>query len=343
MTVDSWVEHPTLPKITCLSPTVPPRACSGGHVGGPIAGGTTFSIIGTGFVSGSTTVQFVEEAGGSPTTDNEVLTASGVPVVSPTSITATAPPVTEGSTYFVTVTTPAGTSTSADGANVFTYTRMQLPTVTSVCTGPVGTKPTVTPARTTSCNLNSTSQNASGPISGGSEVTIWGTNFLRCLTCTPKLPIVKFVSASGSSTSSAPYVTVVSNDEITATTPTDYKVAPNVEFYVTVTTPGGTSSKIVAFDYLGMVPTVESVRYLTTHAKVTITGTGFVTGAAVKFVKDSATGPTGASISSASVTVISGATITASVPNSLHAGTKYFVTVTSPQGTSSYYPTFTYV
>ncbi len=332
-----------MPTVTCLSPTVPPRTCSGGHVGGPITGGTTFSIVGTGFVSGTSTVQFVEESGGSPTTDNMLLTATGVTVVSPTSITATAPPITEGSTYFVTVTTPAGTSTSVDGANVFTYTRTQLPTVTSVCTGTVGTKPTVTPSRTTWCNLNSTSQNASGPISGGSEVTIWGTNFLRCLTCIPKLPIVKFVSASGSSTSSAPYVTVVSNDEITATTPTDYKVAPNAEFYVTVTTPAGTSSKNVAFDYLGMVPTVESVRYLTTHAKVTITGTGFATGATVGFVKDSATGPTGASIPSASVTVISGATITASVPNSLHAGTKYFVTVTSPQGTSSYYPTFTYV
>ena len=92
-----------------------------------------------------------------------------------------------------------------------------------------------------------------------------------------------------------------------------------------------------------MVPTVESVVVSSPPAKVTITGTGFVEGATVHFVKDSATGPTGGSTPSTHVVINTGTTITASVPPSLNAGTKYFVTVTSPQGTSSYYPTFTYL
>ena len=139
-------------------------------------------------------------------------------------------------------------------------------------------------------------------------------------------------------------MTLISNTEITATTPTEYEVPPNAEFYVTVTTPAGASQKSVAFDYVGMVPTVESVAY-TTPAKVTVMGTGFVTGDTVGFVKDTATGPTGATTNSISSTVISATAVTASVtssPTPLHAGTTYFVTVTSPQGTSTKYPTFTY-
>ena len=121
MIVDSWVEHPTTPTVACLSSTLSPSLCTGQPVGGPITGGASIAITGTGFVSGST-VQFVEESGGSPTTDNVVLTAKGVTWKSANLITVVAPPVTEGSTYFVTVTTPAGTS-AYSASDIFTYVR----------------------------------------------------------------------------------------------------------------------------------------------------------------------------------------------------------------------------
>jgi len=73
---------------------------------GPLAGGTTVTIAGTGFVSGNTTVYFGSIA------------ATGVTVNSGTAITATAP---AGSgTVDVTVTTKYGTS-AANGSDKFSY------------------------------------------------------------------------------------------------------------------------------------------------------------------------------------------------------------------------------
>jgi hypothetical protein len=332
MTVDSWVEGPTMPKIKLLSCGPGSGSCTKSPLGGPISGGAVVHITGSGFVRGAT-VQFVEESGGTPSTDNVVLTSTSVHYISTSSLTATSPPVTEGSTYFVRVTTPVGSSGTGSG-DVFTYSA-PAPTVTSVCTGPGGTGPSGS-----TCNTTGASTNARGPISGGTEVTIWGTNFLCLTSCTSGGPAgVTFVS--GGTSIAAQYVTVVSDSEITTATPAEYQVAPTAKFYVTVTTPTGTSAASVAFDYVGMVPTVESVKY--SPQTVVITGTGFVAGDGYKvgFVKDGPTGPTGSSVTSTSVTINSSTTITATVPT-LHKGTNYFVTVTSPQGTSSYFPTFKY-
>ena len=105
MSLNSWQWSPVAPTVTGVydTGTVPPSTS------GPITGGTPVIVTGTGFVSGAT-VNFIEESGGTPSSDNVVLPATNVTVNGTTSITASSPAVTEGTTYYVTVTTPTGTS-----------------------------------------------------------------------------------------------------------------------------------------------------------------------------------------------------------------------------------------
>jgi hypothetical protein len=113
--------------------------------------------------------------------------------------------------HYVTVTTPSGTSPS--NANVvFTYVASaSVPTITS-------------------------SSPPSGPTTGGTTVTIIGTNFTGATAVT--------FGAAGAAES----FTVVSSTEITAVT----AAAGAGEHYVTVTTPAGTSADkaSVVFTYV---------------------------------------------------------------------------------------------
>lgn len=358
MTVDKWVEHPTMPTIGLLSCAPSPGSCRSAPLGGPISGGENITITGTGFVTGcaktaatragcGTTVQFVEAAGGTPAADNVVLTVTpkNVHVRSSTSLTVTAPAVTEGSTYFVRVTTPSGSSADSS-AVVFTYSAAS-PTVTRVCTGPSGTGASGKPQ--TTCNTSTVSTRAKGPVAGGNELTIWGTNFYCKLSCNVESPSVEFVS--GSYTVSALYVTVVAPTELSVTTPTEYEVKPPANFYVEVET----ALTNVAFHYVSIVPTVESADYHgPTSQTVTITGTGFVSGDDVvgftqrSTCSDRATtgsNPWAPIAKNTSPSVQSSTTITATVPSTLKSGTTYFVTVHSKaaDGTSTCYPSFEYV
>jgi IPT/TIG domain len=326
MTVESWVEHPKLPSVSFLSCVPTSASCTKSPIGGPSSGGTIINIIGNGFVTGSV-VQFVEETGGTPNSDNVVLTATKVTYSSATALTATVPGITEGSTYFVTVTTPTGTS-AYGSRDVFTYSYVR-PTVTSVCS-----------TDTQSCTT------PSGPVSGGTEVTIHGTSFLCLTSCASGGgPTVDFGGVQ------AQYVTIVSTTEITATTPPEYSTKPPKSVAVTVTTPGGTSPASADYEYVAIVPTVESVTYNTKTQTVIINGTGFVVGQdSVTFTAAKSTGAptTRTTKTSASVTVDSSTTLTATVPTGTRTGlTKtetYFVTVTaSGVGTSTFYPKFKYV
>jgi len=94
MTIDSWAFDAVPPSVQSISP-----------VTGPTGGGTTITITGTGFVNGAT-VEFI----GTDLNTNVILGATSVAVLSPTTITATTPPMTTGIAYYVTVTTPSGTS-----------------------------------------------------------------------------------------------------------------------------------------------------------------------------------------------------------------------------------------
>ncbi len=75
MVTDSWVWSPVVPTVTGISPT-----------SGPITGGTSVTLTGTGF-SPSSTVSFVEESGGAPASDNTVLPAWGLVPLSVATVT----------------------------------------------------------------------------------------------------------------------------------------------------------------------------------------------------------------------------------------------------------------
>jgi hypothetical protein len=148
-----------------------------------------------------------------------------------------------------------------------------------------------------------------GPESGGTTVTITGTNFI----CEA---IVNF------GPNLATDVTIVSMTEITAVSP-----AGTGTVDVTVTTPGGTSmtSSADLFTYVPPPPTVTGISPSFGPASggtsVIITGTNFTGATAVMF----------GSISASSFTVISPTQITAVSPPGI--GTVN-VTVTTPGGTS---------
>jgi autotransporter-associated beta strand protein len=152
--------------------------------------------------------------------------ATGVMVVSATTITATSPAGT--GVVDVTVTTPAGTSATS-AADQFTFTAVAAPTVT-------GISPTT------------------GPATGGTPVTITGTNFTGA-------------TAVNFGTIAATGVTVVSATTITATSPAGTGVVN-----VTVTTPAGTSATSAAdqFTFTAVAPpTIVSLQRFGFHEQPT--------------------------------------------------------------------------
>jgi hypothetical protein len=306
VTVNSWVWSPSIPIVSGFSST--------SATSGPITGGTSVTVVGSGFVAGSTTVNFVEESGGAPLAGNYPL-ATGDPIgilpatvtaSSSTSITATAPPVIAGTTYYITVTTPTGTSAYNP---IFTYSPVS-PTVGSIST--VGTGST-----------------AGGSTAGGTAVTITGTGFVTGST-------VSFTQESGGSAVSPAVISAGSNVSVTSDTSMS-AVSPAVTvgttYFVTVTTPTGSSSYGPVFTYSPLVPTVSSVSVSAGSTAggtgLTISGTGFISGATVNFVLESGGNPVNPAVSvPATSATVTGATTINVVSPALTAGT-YFVTVTT--------------
>ncbi|QHW33438.1 hypothetical protein GZH47_23335 [Paenibacillus rhizovicinus] len=266
-----YVSAVTVPAVTGISPA-----------SGPVTGGTSVTISGTGF-TGATGVMFGA---------NE---ATSYTVNSDTSITATSP-VGSGKVD-VTVTTPAGTSAAVTGDS-FTYlsnddgSEITLPAVTGISP-------------------------ASGPVTGGTSVTISGTGFTGATG-------VMFGANAATS------YTVNSDTSITANSP-----AGSGKVDVTVTTPAGTSATVTgdSFTYLSnddgseiTLPAVTGISPasgpVTGGTSVTISGTGFTGATGVMFGTKAA----------ASYTVNSDTSITAISP----AGSgKVDVTITTPAGTSA--------
>ncbi len=108
---NSWQWGPIVPSVSSIAttpPTTPPTSTTDG--------GTPLTITGTGFVPGSS-VNFVQESGDQPTSANIVITVppsqvqvSGCTNGTCTTAAVSTPAVTSGTQYFVTVTTPGGTS-----------------------------------------------------------------------------------------------------------------------------------------------------------------------------------------------------------------------------------------
>jgi len=147
----------------------------------------------------------------------------------------------------------------------------------------------------------------SGPAAGGTVVTISGTGFRNGAT----------VTFGGTAASS---VNVVGSTTITATTPAHASGPVNV----VVTNPNAQNSTLTnGFTYAAApAPTVSGVNPTSGTAAggtaVTISGTGFVTGATVSFGGTAATG----------VVVNSGTSISATTP--AHAAGQVNVVVTNP-------------
>jgi hypothetical protein len=233
---------------------------------GAISGGTAVTITGTGFLSGATV-----SVGGSA--------ATGVVVVSATSITATTPAHAAGAVSVVVTNTDNQSGTLT---NAFTYS--PAPTVTAIA-------PTA------------------GPASGGTSVTITGTGFLSGAMVT-----IGGAAATG--------ITIVSNTSITSTSPPNAAGAVNI---VVTNTDGQSGTLTNGFTYNGP-PTVTAISPVSGSAAggtaITITGTGFVSGATVSLGGTAATG----------VTVVSATSITATTP--AHAAGSVNVVVTNSDSQS---------
>ncbi|MFF4758258.1 IPT/TIG domain-containing protein [Streptomyces sp. NPDC001292] len=205
--------------------------------------------------------------------------ATSFTVLSSTQLTAVPPSGT--GTVNVTVTTSQGTSTQT-----VTYTYVAAPTVSGL-----------TPSQ--------------GPVSGGTTVTLTGTNLSGAT-------VVLFDGIAATS------FTVLSATRIIAVTPAHAAGAAAV----TVTTPGGTSNPDdpSAYFYYAPVPSLTDIAPPSGPsaggAAATLTGTGLLNATAVRF--DAA---------AASFTVVSATQISVVTP--VHAAGAAAVTVTTPGGTSN--------
>jgi len=330
---------------------------------GPVAGGNTITITGTGF-TGATKVGF------GPKNSTEFT------VVNDTTITALVPPQAAG-THNVVVTTRGGASATVT-ADLYTYLP-PAPVITalSAASGPVAGGNTITitgsgftgatkvafgPVASTGVSvLNDTTITAlvppqaagthnvtvTGP--GGTSATVSADRYTYVVPVTP-VPTITALSASmgltsggntititgtgflgatkvsfGPVTSSA--VTVVNDTTITALVPPQAAGTHNVA----VTGPGGTSATVAADRYSYVisapVPVVTGLSAssgpVTGGSTITITGTGFLGATKVSF------GPA----NSTEFTVVNDTTITALVPP--EAAATHNVVVTGPGGTSA--------
>lgn len=191
---------------------------------GPAAGGTTVTLTGTNF-TGASAVNFGPRA------------ATGVHVVNATTMTAIAPPHVGAGTVNVTVHTPAGLSAARPAAR-FTYTAdTSAPVITSL-----------TPS--------------SGPVEGGTAVTIIGAGFTGATE-------VLF------DTQAATSVRVLSDSIVTATTPAHTAATVNVQ----VRAPRGLSEVTAVARFIygdGGIPREPTFASLGTGGPVALASDGAV-------------------------------------------------------------------
>lgn len=218
----AWVMQMAAFKPASTTSTPAPTVSSVSPTSGPASGGTLVTITGTNFAAGAS-VSFGGTAAGS------------VNVASSTSITCTTPAHVAG-TVNVVVTNSGGQSGTFSNGFTFTSTTPP-PSITSVM-------PT------------------SGPATGGTTVTISGSNFVSGATVT-----LGGTPATGVS---------VTSSTITATTPAHAAGAVNV----VVTNPDGQSSTLSSgFTYNSTVSTITFVQrnYLTPQSSQSKVSVSFLT------------------------------------------------------------------
>ena len=273
--------------IEAFTPAFTFSAWQGGDTTGQTAPAPTVSSVSpsTGSTAGGTAVTITgTNFGAGATVSLGGRAATGVTVVNSSTITAATPAQAAG-TVSITVTNTDGQSGAITAG--FTYV-LPAPSVTSV-----------TPL--------------SGPTTGGTAITITGTNFVAGAT----------VTLGGNA---AAAVAVVSGTKIKATTPAGAAGAVSVK----VTNSDGQSASLAnAFTYSvpNPAPTVSSVSPTTGPTSggtaVTITGANFATGSTVAFGANAAT----------AVIVVNSTTIMATTP--AHAAGAVSVKVTNTDGQSA--------
>ncbi len=327
-------------SVTGLNPTA-----------GPLAGGTSVTLSGTGF-TGATAVDF------------GALSATSFVVVSGTTITALSPPDT--GTVGVTVTTASGTSVVLS-ADQFTYA--QVPTVTglSPADGPLvgGTLVTITgtdftgatavdfgtsPATNVTVVSNTTITAVSPPgITGSVAMTVSTPGGASMSSTAPDFtymaaPIVSGLSMPNFGPAGGGTMVTISGSGFTGVTGVEFGTVPATDVNITSSStitalsPGGTGTVDVTVTTLGG-PSATTADDLFTYSPtilaispaagplaggnlITITGTGFNGATAVDF----------GSMPAASFTVVGPSTISAVTPAGAGAVS---VSVSTPSGTSA--------
>ena len=322
MTELSWLWNPLVPAVSSIAPT-----------NGPITGGTTVTIRGTGFTGGGS-VNFLQT---NPSTGSynplvpATIVANPPPGCAlPTCIQATSPIVTAGTTYFVTVKSPGGTSqtTTSDydpsPPPTFTYN----PAPPNV-TGLVGT--------------------TSGTITGGDTVTIQGTGFWSAVN-NPQIPTQVFFCPTGGGSCTAGSVVSVTLPATGSTLSTMTALTP------AVSTAGTYYVQVESYNLYSALPNPNAIFTYNVHVPIvislstqpasspasggagttlTITGANFLAGSTVGFCP-TAQYNSGSSTCSASLiaaTIVPPVTptqITVTVPT-MTDGT-YYPIVTLPAG-----------
>lgn len=250
----SAYKYQAAPTVTSVSPTV-----------GPLAGGATVTITGTGFLTGATV-----DLGG--------VACTGVTVVNSTSITCTA-----GANVAGAVAATVTNSDTQSGSLAAAYTYQAAPTVTSASPN-------------------------EGTILGGTNITITGTDFLAGAT----------VLIGGTACAS---ITVVNPTTITCTTPANSSGAVTI---AVTNTDSQSGSAATAFTYRDG-PIISSISptkgALAGGSTLTITGTGFVTGASVMV----------GAFACGAVNVVSSTSITCTLPANVASSVDVTVTNTDTQ------------
>jgi IPT/TIG domain len=318
MTINSSSSDGTAPTVGSVSPS-----------SGPATGNFTITVNGSGFVSGSTSVQLVATTAADtnlilqiPSTCTPPST-SCVSVTSPQQLTFPAPPATTVTSYYVIVqvgtvpndegvSTPSGVS-SAGLDSTFTYSPV-APQITSISPN-------------------------SGSGSGGSSVSIDGSGFLS--NAYGDNTIIYFTDTADASTveTVANWSVNSTGTVLTATTPA---ITTGTTYYVTVETtpPGATTaqSSSLVYTYQPYYPVADSITPTSgggnnTSTTVTVTGLGFLSNATtVTLIPASGNGN---SITLSSVSVASPSELTAMVPAGASAGS-YYVSVTATWNGTAY-------
>ncbi|MBV8621838.1 MAG: IPTL-CTERM sorting domain-containing protein [Curvibacter sp.] len=338
--------YAAVPTVSAVSPA-----------SGPVAGNTTITLTGSGFVSGATTVNVggnactsvtvnsatslscVTPAGSAGAVDVTVSTAGGTSTLSaadrfsyaavPT-VSAVSPgigPVAGNTTITLTGSGfVSGATTVNVGGNACTSVNVASATSLS-CVTPAGSAGTVDITVTTAGGTStavaadrfsyaavptvSAVSPASGPVAGNTTVTLTGTGFVNGATT---------VNVGGNACTS---VNVASATSLSCVTPAGS--AGTVD--ITVSTAGGTSTAVAAdrFSYAA-VPTVSAVSPpggpLAGGSSITVTGSGFVSGATTVSVGGNAcTSVTVSSATSLSCVTPAGSTGTVDVRVSTAGGT----------------------